>query len=224
MTQFRKGIAMSNANHKNYFGFSAVEALIALLIVAALGLGGWYVWHHRHMGQTANRTTTTQSSINKSADSYAGWKTYKDTGYASASGINFKYPANWRITVAGRDPVGNTTNPVASINLRSVDLATPQTPLQEWTTCATVISGDACGAGPEDKTLSGSETTINGLEAYNATMQSTLGTYYVTVIKSDKSTLPTGTPFVELTTSVDDSSLLAVYKQIMASATFPNDK
>ncbi|HEV7453898.1 MAG TPA: hypothetical protein VGO07_01420 [Candidatus Saccharimonadales bacterium] len=141
--------------------------------------------------------------------------------------MSIKYPPDWQISVTRNKKVGNTANPTATINLRSVNLSAPyatQTPEQEWKTCATAISGDACGAAPDDKIMSGHTTTINGLEAYEATAQTTstpIYAYYVTVIRSNHiNPGGDGIPFDEFTMSAGDVSKLTIFEKIMASATF----
>jgi hypothetical protein len=209
-------------------GFSAIEAIVIVVVIAAAGLGGWYVYHREHKAKSSNVSTSSGSQGSKKtitpppADPYAGWKMYVDAGYASSTGISIKYPPTWKISVDGGPTVGNSTDPVAEINLRSVELATPQTAEQEWTTCASTISADACGAAPSDKVISGNSATVNGLDTYSATMESDIGTYYVTVVKGDRSTPPAGTPFDEFTVSSTNPSVLATFRKIMSTATFSN--
>jgi len=217
---------------RNQSGFSAIEVLLVILIVAALAVSG-FVLYQRHKpsvvktsaATTQNQTTTqTKDTSTQSAqpDPYQGWNTYNDTGYAAASGISIKYPSDWQINITRVKKIGNTKNPTAVINERVVFLPSSETPKEEWDTCATNVSADACGAAPGDKTLSSSESTVNGLAVYIATMQNSYGTYHVSVIKGNKSTTPAGRPYVEFTTTSSDPTALSTYAAIMASATFPN--
>lgn len=151
----------------------------------------------------------------------ANWNSYTDAGYAAASGISLKYPPDWQINITDVKKVGNTTNPTAVVNERVVYLPTAETAQAEWNTCAATTSADACGAAAGDKTVSGSEITINGLDAYSATMQNSFSTYHVTVIRGNKSTAD-GIPYVELTTTTNDPAALTSFNAVMASATFPN--
>ncbi len=80
--------------HKKQNGFSAIEAVLILVIVAMIGFTGWYVWHAK---QSADKTLTadssstpsfkkkssTQSSTAKIPD---GWVWYEGNGF------KFAYP------------------------------------------------------------------------------------------------------------------------------------
>jgi hypothetical protein len=210
-------------------GFGRVEIVLIVFVIAALGVTGLVLYQRQTPSRAKNiaatspsqTTTQPQSTVTQSATSQ-GWNTYNDTGYAAASGISIKYPPGWQINVNRVKKVGNTNNPTAIINERVVFLPSSEAPKDEWNTCATNISADACGAAPGDKTLSSNESTINGLAAYTATMQNSYGTYHVTVIRGNKSTPPAGTPYVEFTTTTSDPAALNSYAASMASATFPN--
>jgi hypothetical protein len=201
-------------------------------LIVALAVTGLAVYQRQkpssaRTSAAANQTQTAtqpQSTVTRSAQTNTsqGWNTYNDTGYAAASGISIKYPADWKINIPHVKAIGNTTNPAAVINERVVFLPSSETPKEEWNTCGTNVSADACGAAPGDKVLSNKEFTINGLAAYTATMQNSYGTYHITVIEGNKSTPPAGRPYVEFTTISSDPSALNTYDAIMASATFPN--
>src|SRR5437588_468023 len=86
-------------------GFGVIEVLFVVLVVAALAVSGFVVYQ-RHKpsvvknSAATNQTQTTtqpQNTATQSAqpDPYQGWNTYNDTGYAAASGISIKYPADW---------------------------------------------------------------------------------------------------------------------------------
>lgn len=224
-------------------GFSAIEALLVVLVVAALAVIGLLVYQHYKPTSGKNSTAISRTTNaynqkvssapnenstetpNTTTDNTTTWSTYHDTGYAASTGISIKLPSDWEIVVPGSKPskilFGNSQNPVAVVGLRSVYLANSETPEQEWNTCAANVSADACGAAPGDKTVSGSASTINGLASYAATMQNSYGTYHVTVIRGNKSTSD-GIPFVEFTTTTSDPTALNTYTAIMASATFPS--
>lgn len=86
----------------NQSGFSAVEALLILVIVAIVGGTGFYVYHAQQNTNKnlANDNSTAPSfkkktkSTPKTADPYAGWK----TGTLQYEKASYKYPANWTLT------------------------------------------------------------------------------------------------------------------------------
>lgn len=74
-------------------GFSAVEAVMVLVIVALIGVVGFLVYKN-HETTTASVTTTKPASkAPTSSNPYAGWKTYT-LKYEKAS---FKYPGSWQL-------------------------------------------------------------------------------------------------------------------------------
>jgi hypothetical protein len=93
-----------NKLSKNQKGFTVVEALLFILIVAVIGFGGYYVWHTQHNKKTPVTTTSTSSKSSTSTkpittatttpNPYAGWKQYCSTYEKSC----FKYPSTWTLT------------------------------------------------------------------------------------------------------------------------------
>ncbi len=83
---------------KNESGFTAVEGLLIILVLAIIGFGGYYVWHTQHKAKPGVAVTTTKSTSptsNKSPSSspYAGWKTYTLT----LEKLTFRYPSTWSL-------------------------------------------------------------------------------------------------------------------------------
>ena len=79
---------------RNHKGFTLVEALLVVLILAVLGFGGYYVWHSHHKTKAVaatNTSTTATKTVTKAANPYAGWQTYK----SSDNVYSIKYPATW---------------------------------------------------------------------------------------------------------------------------------
>lgn len=214
-------------------GFGTVGVLSIILVVAVL-VAICLVIYQRHNKPSSIKTSAAtsqtqqtrqqQSTTNTQPQTtpYQGWNAYNDTGYTASSGISIKYPAGWRIDIDHIKTLGNTTNPTAAIGMRGVFLPTAETPKDEWNTCTTNVSADACGAAPGDTTISSNESTINGYAAYTATMKNSSGkTYHVTVIRGNTATSD-GIPFVEFTTTTSDQAALNTFAAIKASATFPN--
>jgi prepilin-type N-terminal cleavage/methylation domain-containing protein len=82
---------------KDSNGFSAVELIMALVIIALIGAVGWLVYKNHH-----NDTSTTTSSAipaipvkpNESvASPYAGWNTYT----LPKEKLTFRYPTTWTV-------------------------------------------------------------------------------------------------------------------------------
>ena len=86
---------------KDQKGFSAVEVVLVLVIVALVGAIGFLVYKNQHKTKaapvasttTTKSTTTTPTKTVTAPDPYAGWKTYTSP---LNSGLSFKYPADWQ--------------------------------------------------------------------------------------------------------------------------------
>jgi len=98
-------------NKSSAKGFSAIEAAIVVLVVAALGFGGWYVWSKKENKpkQTTNNTSESAKQAEggnqqeEEPDPYADWKTYSNAEY----GVSFKHPADWTIEEVSIEPSTN---------------------------------------------------------------------------------------------------------------------
>jgi hypothetical protein len=102
--------------------------LLVLLVVAAICLGGWYVWSKNRKDNNPDKANkkTVQVDPNqnkdknnaKPVDIYEGWQTYNNSTY----GINFRYPADWKIDEVASSPnsssPGRTTSVEYAINLK----------------------------------------------------------------------------------------------------------
>ncbi|OVE78965.1 hypothetical protein BVY00_01535 [bacterium G20] len=78
---------------KNHKGFSAIEALLILIIVGLLGSTGWYIWDTKKKTDK-NLNTAAQTEIKAAAqkDPTADW-----TAYSSKEGqFSLKYPSTWK--------------------------------------------------------------------------------------------------------------------------------
>jgi Tfp pilus assembly protein PilE len=75
---------------KNEAGFSPVEVIIVLIIVALIGVVGWFVYKSQHKAAVATTSTATKAVP---ANPYVGWKTYCD----STTKDCFKYPNTWTL-------------------------------------------------------------------------------------------------------------------------------
>lgn len=88
---------------RNNKGFSIIEWLLLLIIIAILIAVGWYVWQAKD--KTDNNFNNANSANSSAADfpkndPYAGWKEYCSKQEKGC----FKYPADW---------VSSTVDPIA---------------------------------------------------------------------------------------------------------------
>jgi hypothetical protein len=88
---------------KNTKGFTVVEGLLIVLVVAVICFGGYYVWHTQHKSKTAKTTATSvkpttpakasTTTPKQPASPYAGWKSYT----IKYEKLTFQYPAAWTL-------------------------------------------------------------------------------------------------------------------------------
>jgi type II secretory pathway pseudopilin PulG len=92
---------MKKLNNQN--GFTAVEVVLVVLLVGALGIAGYFAYKNQHTTATKAVVVTTKSAPAKTvASPYAGWKTYS----SAYEGASFKYPSSWTLAVSP-EPVSN---------------------------------------------------------------------------------------------------------------------
>jgi len=106
---------------KAHYGFALIESVLAILVLAAVGLGGYKAYQHQHNKNTATLSTPASQANPKAATSpatsYTGWKTYCD----SALNTCFRYPAEWEslapIKIDGQNLKAFGQNKEGTINL-----------------------------------------------------------------------------------------------------------
>jgi hypothetical protein len=95
-------IQQRSREERNAAGFSAIEAILIVVVIAAIGLGGWYVYHRDHKAKPASTVTSTGSTktiTSPPADPYAGWK----TATSPRAKFSIKYPTSWTYAEAMGD-------------------------------------------------------------------------------------------------------------------------
>ena len=101
---------------KSEHGFSGIEALLIVLVIAALTAVGLVVYQRHKPSRAKNSTaanqtqSTTQSQNTATSrpgpDPYAGWQTY------SNSDVSLKYPSEWTVSAGqGQDDRAAATSP-----------------------------------------------------------------------------------------------------------------
>jgi cytoskeletal protein RodZ len=86
--------------NKNNKGFGSVELVLIVIIIAMLGVVGWFVYKNQHKTTTstpvtkstvpATKSTKTTPAI--SVDPYVGWQTVTSS---EVNNTNFKIPSDW---------------------------------------------------------------------------------------------------------------------------------
>lgn len=99
--------------HNDQQGFSAVEVLLVLVIVALVGAEGLFVYKNQHKTTTTSVAATTAKSTLTPArtttaptNPYASWTTYT----SKLEKVSIKYPADWTVINNGDLPsIPNST-------------------------------------------------------------------------------------------------------------------
>lgn len=75
-------------------GFGVVEIVCGLVVIALIGLVGWYVWNNNatHL-PNSQKSAAAQTTVSTPVDKYQGWKAYCDDLRKAC----FKYPNDWTI-------------------------------------------------------------------------------------------------------------------------------
>lgn len=109
-------VILTYSMKKNYTienGFTVVETLLVILILAVIGFGGYYVWHNQHKSITSTTVTSTAlkshistktaTATTQTPNPYAGWKSYTLTDEK----LSFQYPSTWHLTDYTNTGAGN---------------------------------------------------------------------------------------------------------------------
>lgn len=80
----------------NQKGFSAVEAIVILVVVALLGLGGWFVWQSNKDDKPKESSSTSKNKTNTDADADSVELTTKLTSHNNL--FSLLLPGGWKFT------------------------------------------------------------------------------------------------------------------------------
>lgn len=116
--------------YKNEKGFSAVEGLLIILVVAVIGFGGYYVWHTQHKAKPTAAITTTSATkpATKTTTSTPAAPVQKYVTI-SAWGVRVPYSGSDTLSASDQtctengDAAGDTINLGCSVDVTSQDLA-----------------------------------------------------------------------------------------------------
>lgn len=173
--------------HKNESGFSVVEVVLVLVIVALIGIVGWLVYKDHHKTNTTN--VTTSSSNNPATTTTTPTDTPSNLPQvfkANSYGFQFTYPQKWSVkSVAPTSPVqgysgerilaeytispdvvpASYPNTSVTIDYRVIDNSKGITPQQYYEDAS--VGG--MGNGILEQGETDSSTPINGLPTYTRT-------------------------------------------------------
>lgn len=151
----------------NQKGFTVVEILLALLVAAAIGFGGYYVWHTQHTAKPATTTASTSAPATTSTPT----TTQK---YFTISQWGIKAPYNGSLTFQYRIVTQEGATWVYVTSKQLVDAASECTDI---VALARYLGSDAYldGAG-----RSTGESVLQSVTDGSITEYSKVGSYYYT--------------------------------------------
>lgn len=172
---------------QNQSGFGIVEITVIIVIIALLGVGGWYVWHAQQSAdkqQPANTSSSQQSNV----DPYAGWQTYCD----NADKVCFKYPSDWIASEEGAASTGvSIQNPLGTLAISY--LSEDARDGREMSIYVAQV-GDLATTNPKYKSLGYFvPSTTNSLPSYSVIDSDSLATFPLTA--GAQSTFPVNPRF-----------------------------
>ncbi len=126
-------------------GFSAVEAVIALLVVAVLGVGGWWAWNKNQSSEDRKQTTVTKTDKTKASDETAAWTSVR----TQAGAFTMRVPDGWTLTNYPDNFLGSTE--VTYVAGKRAVIQTIDNPYSGHLLKfrASVVSVDDAGFGPQ---------------------------------------------------------------------------
>lgn len=155
-------------------GFTVVETLLVLILIAIIGFTGYYVYHTKNNANTTyNNAANTSKSSSNTPNIYEGWNTY------TGNSFSFKYPKGWKATDIDAPPSAPSVKavevkPANDTAQGLIFYGPPTTSTSNAKEEATqVFSNDG------SRVVSSNENSINGYDTYTAqTMQTAGGTTY----------------------------------------------
>jgi hypothetical protein len=188
----------------NSRGFGLIGVLIAVIVLAAVGGVGVYVYHRDHKAKATTESSNTSSKSSSTttpppADPYAGWKMYTD----STNHYGFKYPSDWTLTVDTSQGVSaSVRNPAGTV------LVSYSNPFVKDSSTSSFYTVDieSVSSNPNLKVIGGA-FTANNLPNYSVVNSSLLSTEPLTI--GQTSSFETAGRFTDKNSA--DDGLLTTY-------------
>lgn len=150
---------------KNEQGFSAIEIVLTIVVIALIGVVGWTLYKNHHKTTTLLAKTTTTKTV-ATVNPYAGWK----TGMLQYEKLTYKYPSNWTV----QNISTGATNCTPSPGDDNVNITSP-----DGTYIGISTGVGECGSEQGNGTILSSQkiTTLGG-------------NYFLNVVNNDQSAVP----------------------------------
>lgn len=205
-------------------GFTVVETLLVLILLAIIGFTGYYVYHTRNSADSSynNIESTTSLQANHSSD----WQTY--TGKVSDQAQNpavqadqiaysFKYPSSWKFYPIGTE--STVSGQTGSNSFQEIAPSLESDKAIAFNGVASTKSAkdyyiDAVGnqsgqVGPLWQGVK-SFTTEKGYSGYTAKLDADTGVNYETYVSNNKS----GLIDFHYGAAVDDATLQRIFNSV----------
>lgn len=195
---------------KNQNGFNVLLVVLVLVIVGAIGFGGWYVWEKSRQAMPSGGKSDQAASSGQASDPTASWKTF-----ASTSGkFALKYPASWVVNSCDNDSVallGATATEAGQCDSE----ATAQ--IQVSSSTGDERQGWQLKPGPAYPDLVTATVSVNGVQAIRQTATLSSGSNNTAI------GVPDGTKVTDYLIYVNGRTYLFAYNQEPAATNIAAD-
>jgi len=201
-------------------GFTVVETLLVLILLAIIGFTGYYVYHTRsNANSTYNNATKT---ANTTPDKTSGWQTY--TGKVSDQAQNpavqadqiaysFDYPASWNFYPIGTEVSGAPTSfqfiAPSSTSDKSINFNSVSTTKNAKDYYTQAVGDQSKLVGPVWQGVN-SFTTEKGYSGYTSKLDADTGVNYETYISNGQS----GLVAFNYGAAIDDATLQHIFNSV----------
>lgn len=185
-----------NKLHKDTKGFTVVEGLLIILVIAVICLGGFYVWHTEHKTSTTKATTTAAVKSTYPGSKYTASPVTPAQQYLTISAWGVRVPYTLEDTLSASsqtcaekgDAAGDTVNLGCQVTVNSQELASLVG------SCTAKVSGTVgyfyrMGANDNYNNTNGSGyTPVAQWAAQNPGQYTQIGSYYYAFDEIGKAT------------------------------------
>jgi hypothetical protein len=158
----------------NETGFSAIEVVLVLVIVALIGGVGYFVYKNHHKATTTSVVTTANTKPTTNTTSTKTTTTTQPsvnlTTIKASDGFSFSYPTDWSVTAYGKDESvnGGQVQPTDSTAIQWLMTKSFDNPSSKTDAmCVDLRVSTIANAGSYLPNLSKTATTKNGLEIWS---------------------------------------------------------
>ena len=168
-------------------GFSVVEVVVALLVVVALGLGGFFVWQHNKDDSSKDKSSNTNQSSGNSSEQQAGEDKNSDPSEGGKYLVIKEWGVRFLLPESLHDDVTYGKRSVSSTNQEAVSFEVGKIASLPGSNCKLVEQSDGSGkSGGIGVTLVRSPETVPATEGIGEPVLTTPNDQYYFYVAPSK--------------------------------------